>query len=69
MIAFGYVSNSGEIQVYSIGETADEVKETVMSWRSAHSERYSRDESWNRILENGSIQKLSISIASGEDAC
>ena len=33
----------------------------VMGWRYEHPDRYSHDESWNRILEHGEVVKVAVS--------
>lgn len=51
-------------QLESIGETPgivrDRMLEGVMGWRYEHPDRYPHDEAWQRILETGTVVKVSV---------
>ena len=64
--AFAFQSTSGEIDIDSVSESVDRLKEKmlpeVMGWRYDYPERYSRETAWERVLETGTIVQVTVAV-------
>ena len=61
---YAFRESRGVLDIESIGETPDIVRdrmlEGVMGWRYEHPDRYPHEEKWQRILETGTVVKVSV---------
>lgn len=64
--AFAFRSTSGEIDVDSVSESVDRLKEKMLSelmgWRYEHPALYSRETAWKRVLETGTIVQVTVAV-------
>lgn len=65
--AYAYVESDGEINLDSIADNVEEVKERCLEqwlgWRYAYTDMYDRDESWLEYSAGGQIMPITIEKA------
>jgi len=65
-IGYAFLQSDGLIDISSIDETAELVREGILEdclgWRYHYPDRYPRNEAWERFSKTGSIVRVSISV-------